>query len=58
MRKKYFMCNCRIPMNLQFFAEGGDGEGGNGAGADGGNGGGSGADGSDGGGQEGNGSFP
>lgn len=55
MRKKYFMCNCRIPMNLQFFAEGGDGEGGNGAGADGGNGGGSGADGSDGGGQEGNG---
>lgn len=54
MRKKYFMCNCRIPMNLQFFAEGGDGEGGNGAGADWGNGGGSGTGGSDGGGQEGN----
>lgn len=54
MRKKYFMCNCRIPMNLQFFAEGGDGGTGDGAGADGGNGGGSGTGGSDGGGQEGN----
>ena len=35
MRKKYFYC--RIPMNLQIFAEGGAGDG---AGADGGNGGG------------------
>lgn len=42
MRKRVFLCNCKIPMNLQFFAEGGDG-----AGADGGNGGGSG-EGSDG----------
>lgn len=35
MRKKYFMCNCKLPMNLQFFAEGdGDGTGGsNGGGA-------------------------
>lgn len=35
MRKKYFMCNCKLPMNLQFFAEGdGDGaNGGNGGGA-------------------------
>lgn len=54
MRKKYFMCNCRIPMNLQFFAEGGDGGTGDDAGADGGNGGGSGTGGSDGGGLEGN----
>lgn len=38
MRKKYFYC--RIPMNLQIFAEGGAGDG---AGADGGNGGGAGA---------------
>lgn len=38
MRKKYFMCNCKIPLDLQFFADGGDG-----AGADGGNGGGSGS---------------
>ena len=37
MRKRVFLCNCKIPMNLQFFAESGDG-----AGADGGNGGGSG----------------
>lgn len=37
MRKRVFLCNCKIPMNLQFFAEGGDGTG-----ADGGNGGGSG----------------
>lgn len=37
MRKKYFYCNCKLPMNLQFFADGGDG-----AGADGSNGGGSG----------------
>lgn len=36
MRKRVFLCHCKIPMNLQFFAEGGDG-----AGADGGNGGGS-----------------
>lgn len=44
MRKKYFMCNCRIPMNLQHFAEGGDGAGtgdgnGGGLGGDGGTGG-------------------
>lgn len=38
MRKKHFYC--RIPMNLQIFAEGGAGDG---AGADGGNGGGAGA---------------
>ena len=38
MRKKYFYC--RIPMNLQIFADGGAGDG---AGADGGNGGGAGA---------------
>lgn len=37
MRKKYFMCNCKIPMRLQIFADGGDG-----AGAEGGNGGGTG----------------
>lgn len=37
MRKRVFLCHCKIPMNLQFFAEGGDG-----AGADGSNGGGSG----------------
>ena len=37
MKKRVFLCNCKIPMNLQFFAESGDG-----AGADGGNGGGSG----------------
>lgn len=40
MRKKYF--NCKIPMNLQIFAEGGAGDG---AGAEGGNGGGAGAEG-------------
>lgn len=42
MRKKYFMCNCKIPMRLQIFAddpEGDSGAGGDGAGA-GGNGGG------------------
>ena len=37
MRKRVFLCHCKIPMNLQFFAEGGDG-----AGADGSNGSGSG----------------
>lgn len=37
MRKRVFKAMCKVPMNLQFFAEGGDG-----AGADGGNGGGSG----------------
>lgn len=37
MRNKLFKAMCKIPMNLQFFAEGGDG-----AGADGSNGGGSG----------------
>lgn len=36
MRKKYFMCNCKLPMDLQIFAEG------DGAGAGGGNGGGAG----------------
>lgn len=36
MRKKYFMCNCKLPMDLQIFAEG------DGAGAEGGNGGGAG----------------
>ena len=35
MRKKYFMCNCRLPLDLQFFAEG------DGGGTDDGNGGGS-----------------
>lgn len=40
MRKKYF--NCKIPMNLQIFAEGGAGDG---AGAEDGNGGGAGAEG-------------
>ena len=39
MRKKYL--NCKIPMNLQIFAEGGAGDG---AGAEGGNGGGAGAE--------------
>lgn len=39
MRKKYFMCNCKLPMDLQIFAEG------DGAGAEGGNGGGAGGDG-------------
>ena len=37
MRKKYFMCNCRLPLDLQFFAEG-DGSGsddGNGGGVEG-----------------------
>ena len=44
MRKKYFYCNCKLPMNLQFFADGGDGgDGGDGAGA-GGNGDGAGAE--------------
>ncbi|MCH1982478.1 DUF4355 domain-containing protein [Ruminococcus sp. OA3] len=43
MRKKYLNGNCKIPMNLQVFAEDGDG-----AGADDGNGGGSGDDGGDG----------
>lgn len=38
MRKKYFMCNCKLPMDLQIFAEG------DGAGAEGGNGGGAGED--------------
>lgn len=38
MRNKLITAMCKIPMNLQFFAEGGDG-----AGADGGNGGGSGS---------------
>lgn len=38
MKKKYFNCNCRVPMNLQLFADGEDG-----AGANGGNGGGSGS---------------
>ena len=34
MRKKYFMCNCKIPMNLQIFGEGdGSGAGGNGGGS-------------------------
>lgn len=42
MRKKYFLCNCKLPMDLQLFAEGGDG--GDGTGADGGNGGGTGTD--------------
>lgn len=37
MRKRVFLCHCKIPMNLQFFAEGGDG-----AGTDGSNGSGSG----------------
>ena len=37
MRKRVFKAMCKVPMNLQFFAEGGDG-----AGADGSNGGGSG----------------
>ena len=32
MRKKYFYCNCKLPMNLQFFADGGDGGDGAGAG--------------------------
>lgn len=36
MRKKYFNCNCRIPMNIQLFAEGGDGgDGGGGTGGEG-----------------------
>lgn len=39
MRKKNLFCNCKIPMNLQFFAEGND------DGADGGNGGGAGTEG-------------
>ena len=43
MRKRSFLCNCKMPLNLQFFAEGGDG-----AGAGEGNGGGSGGEGSDG----------
>lgn len=25
MRKKFLFCDCKIPMNLQLFAEGGDG---------------------------------
>ena len=36
MKNKYFRCNCKIPMTLQLFADGGDGdgtEGGNGGGA-------------------------
>ena len=35
MRKKYFYCNCKLPMNLQFFADGGDGGDGAGAGGNG-----------------------
>lgn len=34
MRNRFFMCNCKLPMKLQIFADGGTGEG-NGAGADG-----------------------
>lgn len=41
MRNRFFMCNCKLPMKLQIFADGGTGEG-NGAGADGSNGGGAG----------------
>ena len=33
MRKRVFLCNCKIPMNLQFFAEGGDGAGADGGGS-------------------------
>lgn len=40
MRKKYFLCNCKIPLDLQLF--GGGGDAGDGTGADSGNGGGSG----------------
>ena len=40
MRKKYFLCNCKIPMDLQLFA--GSGDAGDGTGVNGGNGGGSG----------------
>lgn len=36
MKRRHLLCNCKMPMNLQIFADGGDG-----AGADGGNGGGS-----------------
>lgn len=39
MKNKYLMCRCKLPLNLQFFAEGGDG-----AGAEGGNGGGAGGE--------------
>lgn len=35
MSKRYFNCNCRIPMNIQLFAEGGDGgDGGGGTGGE------------------------
>lgn len=37
MKKRFFMCNCKLPLNIQLFAEG------DGAGADGGSGGGSGS---------------
>lgn len=40
MKKNYFNCNCKLPMDLQFFAESGDN--GDDGGADGGNGSGSG----------------
>lgn len=43
MRKKYFMCNCKLPLNLQLFAEG-EGD----SGAEGGNGGGTGGEGENG----------